>query len=86
MQELNNNIGYACTFSQVAIYDTWFQTETGAIMIANRPDLELRPGSMGKPVGGIEAAILDDAGSPLPDGEQATYVSRPVGRPCFAPT
>lgn len=52
------------------IYDTWFQTETGAIMIANRPGLEIRPGSMGKPVSGIEAAILDDAGRPLPDGEQ----------------
>jgi len=52
------------------IYDTWFQTETGAIMIANRPGLEIRPGSMGKPVSGIGAAILDDSGSLLPDGEQ----------------
>jgi acetyl-CoA synthetase len=41
------------------VYDTWFQTETGAIMIANRPGLAVKPGSMGKPVSGIEAAILD---------------------------
>ena len=41
------------------IYDTWFQTETGGIMIANRPGLAVRPGSMGKPVSSISAAILD---------------------------
>ncbi len=52
------------------IFDTWFQTETGAIMIANRPGIEIRPGSMGKPVTGIEAEILDDAGNFLPPGEQ----------------
>jgi acetyl-CoA synthetase len=48
------------------IYDTWFQTETGGIMIANRPGLPIRPGSMGKPVSSIEAAILDAEGRPLP--------------------
>jgi acetyl-CoA synthetase len=42
----------------VDIYDTWFQTETGAIMIANRPGSEIRPGSMGKPVPGISAEVL----------------------------
>lgn len=52
------------------IYDTWFQTETGAIMIANRPGLEVRPGSMGKPFNGIEPSILADDGTPLPEGEQ----------------
>lgn len=52
------------------IYDTWFQTETGSIMICNRPGLEVRPGSMGKPVSGIEAAIIADDGSPVPDGDQ----------------
>jgi len=31
------------------IHDTWWQTETGGIMIANTPTLEMRPGSMGKP-------------------------------------
>jgi acetyl-CoA synthetase len=48
------------------IHDTWFQTETGGIMIANRPGLAIRPGSMGKPVAGIEAAVLDDRGQPCP--------------------
>lgn len=52
------------------IYDTWFQTETGAIMISNRPGMEIRPGSMGKPVAGIEPAIVSDDGTILDDGEQ----------------
>jgi acetyl-CoA synthetase len=40
-------------------HDTYWQTETGAIMIANVPGLAIKPGSMGKPVPGIAAAILD---------------------------
>ena len=42
------------------IYDTWFQTETGSIMIANTGDFPVKPGSMGKPIDGINAIILDD--------------------------
>ena len=49
------------------IYDTWFQTETGSIMIANRPGLEVRPGSMGKPLPYLEAAILESQDNPVPD-------------------
>ncbi|MDT8441703.1 MAG: AMP-binding protein [Desulfuromonadales bacterium] len=59
------------------IFDTWFQTETGAIMITNRPDLAVQPGSMGKPVAGIEPAILADDGTPLPDGEQGNLCLKP---------
>ena len=40
-------------------HDTYWQTETGAIMISNVPGLLIKPGSMGKPVPGIAAAILD---------------------------
>jgi acetyl-CoA synthetase len=39
-------------------HDTWWQTETGAIMIANYRCMDLRPGSMGRPLPGIEAAIV----------------------------
>ncbi|WP_448871791.1 acetate--CoA ligase [Desulfobulbus propionicus] len=39
------------------IHDNWWQTETGGIMIANYAALEIRPGSMGRPLPGIEAAI-----------------------------
>lgn len=52
------------------IYDTWFQTETGGIMISNRPGLDIRPGSMGQPVTGIEAVILDEQGRAAATGEQ----------------
>lgn len=40
------------------IHDNWWQTETGGIMIANFPSMEIRPGSMGRPLPGIEAAIV----------------------------
>jgi acetyl-CoA synthetase len=40
-------------------HDTYWQTETGAIMISNVPGLPIKPGSMGKPVPGIAAALLD---------------------------
>lgn len=52
------------------IYDTWFQTETGGIMIANRPGLEIRHGSMGTPLDGIEPAIIADDGELLGNNEQ----------------
>jgi len=52
------------------IHDTWFQTETGGIMIANQPGLEIRPGSMGKPLYGLESAIIDDEGKILGNNEQ----------------
>lgn len=41
------------------ILDNWWQTETGGIMIANYPFLQVRPGSMGKPLPGVEAAIAE---------------------------
>ena len=40
------------------IHDNWWQTETGGIMIANFASVEVRPGSMGRPLPGIEAAIV----------------------------
>jgi len=40
------------------IHDTWWQTETGAIMVANFASGEIRPGSMGRPVPGIDAALV----------------------------
>jgi acetyl-CoA synthetase len=40
------------------IHDNWWQTETGGIMIANFPAMDIRPGSMGRPLPGIEAAIV----------------------------
>ena len=41
------------------VHDNWWQTETGAIMISNFPAMEIRPGSMGKPLPGVRAALLE---------------------------
>ncbi|QEX16409.1 acetate--CoA ligase [Hypericibacter terrae] len=46
-------------------HDNWWQTETGGIMIANYAAMNIKPGSMGRPLPGIEAAIVERAG----DGE-----------------
>jgi acetyl-CoA synthetase len=41
-------------------------TETGMICIANFPFMDIKPGSMGRPLPGIDAAVLDENGEPLP--------------------
>lgn len=48
------------------IHDTWWMTETGAQVICNYPSLAIKPGSMGKPIPGINVAIVDDQGNELP--------------------
>jgi acetyl-CoA synthetase len=40
-------------------HDNWWQTETGGIMIANFASMDIKPGSMGRPIPGIEAAIVE---------------------------
>jgi acetyl-CoA synthetase len=71
-------------------HDTWWQTETGAIMVANPPGIDVRPGSMGRPLPGVEVAILrraaDEEGGVLVEdgravvaeiGEQGHLALRP---------
>jgi acetyl-CoA synthetase len=43
-------------------HDNWWQTETGGIMIANFAAMDIRPGSMGRPLPGVEAAIVRRTG------------------------
>jgi acetyl-CoA synthetase len=61
------------------IHDNWWQTETGAIMIANYPQMPIRPGSMGRPMPGIEAAILrrGEDGKVIIDGDHAVVEDNP---------
>ncbi|MCF6149763.1 MAG: acetate--CoA ligase [Candidatus Kuenenia sp.] len=59
------------------IHDTWWQTETGSIMIANYPCIPIKPGSMGKPFPGIKAAIIDGKGNELPDGHHGVLALKP---------
>lgn len=51
------------------IHDTWWMTETGAQLIVNLPALEIRPGSMGKPIPGVEASIIDNEGNEVPPNQ-----------------
>jgi acetyl-CoA synthetase len=61
------------------IHDNWWQTETGAIMISNYAAMEIRPGSMGRPMPGVEAAILrrGEDGEVLVEGDAAVVETRP---------
>jgi acetyl-CoA synthetase len=68
------------------IHDNWWQTETGGIMIANTPAMDIKPGSMGKPLPGVEAFIMrkDDDGvlhvvdAPGVEGELALRAGWPA--------
>lgn len=59
------------------IHDNWWQTETGMQLIANLPCNPVRPGSMGKPLPGVYAAIVDDNGDELKAGELGKLVVKP---------
>jgi acetyl-CoA synthetase len=51
------------------IVDTWWQTETGAILISPLPGVTvLKPGSAQRPLPGVGADVVDDAGRPVPNG------------------
>ncbi len=60
--------------SRCPIIDTWWQTETGAFMIAPVPSYPLKPGSGTKPFPGVQAEVLDEAGNPVPPGEEGALV------------
>jgi acetyl-CoA synthetase len=67
------------------IHDNWWQTETGGIMVANYACMDIRPGSMGKPMPGITAAVLrrhedgtvSEISEPDVEGELALKVGWP---------
>jgi len=59
------------------IHDNWWQTETGAPCISNFRCMDIRPGSMGKPVPGVVAAVVDENGMELPRGKEGFLALRP---------
>jgi acetyl-CoA synthetase len=61
------------------IHDNWWQTETGGIMIANFAAMDVRPGSMGRPLPGVTATIVrrDESGSAMTENGQALLVTEP---------
>ncbi|MDX2030423.1 MAG: acetate--CoA ligase [Blastocatellia bacterium] len=70
---------WSCEVFGRPFHDNWWQTETGGIMIANFASMEVRPGSMGRPLPGIEAGIvaanaegrIEEIGAPNAQGELA---------------
>ena len=56
------------------IMDTWWQTETGMFMITPIPTLPLKPGSGTKPFFGQQAAIVDEHGNEVADGEEGYLI------------
>jgi len=58
------------------VMDTWWQTETGQIMLAPMPVGLLKPGSVSKPLPGIEADVVDRAGNPVPPHKGGLLVIR----------
>jgi acetyl-CoA synthetase len=67
----------------VTILDTYGQTETGNMVINNYPTMELRPGSMGKPLPGVESAIVDPATGETLDASETGEIAHRCDFPCF---
>jgi acetyl-CoA synthetase len=65
-------------------HDNWWQTELGAMHIANYRCLDVKPGSMGKPFPGVDAGILDDEWNPIADGDEGHLAIRVGDPPSFA--
>ncbi len=61
----------------LVFHENWWQTETGGILIANYPCIDVRLGSMGKPFPGIKAEIVDDKGKKLPTGKEGNLAIKP---------
>jgi len=60
-------------------YDSYWQTETGSIMISNYPGMTIKPGSMGRPFPGITAAVLH------PETYEPISAAGPIGLIAFRP-
>lgn len=58
-------------------HDNFWQTETGGIVIANYPSMPIKAGSMGKPVPGIEAAVVNNKGRQTKPNEEGSLVLKP---------
>ncbi|NLT38572.1 MAG: acetate--CoA ligase [Methanomassiliicoccus sp.] len=59
------------------IHDNWWQTETGAPCISNYRSMTIKPGSMGKPIPGMVAAVVDENGMELPPRQEGFLALRP---------
>jgi acetyl-CoA synthetase len=60
------------------VLDTWWQTETGMPMVAPMPVAVLKPGSVARPLPGVDAQVVNPDGTPAPDGASGHLV---IARP-----
>ena len=63
--------------SKCPIIDTWWQTETGGMMLSSLPGLEtspLKPGSATRPIPGVDIDVVDENGNPIPPGTKGYLV------------
>ncbi|MBF8249722.1 MAG: acetyl-CoA synthetase, acetyl-CoA synthetase [Candidatus Levybacteria bacterium] len=67
-------------------HDNWWMTELGGICIANFAGLDIKPGSMGKPMPGVKAAIIDDQGKELPKDQEGNLALWPETVPSLMKT
>ncbi len=62
---------------KLPFHDNWWQTETGGILIANYRSMDIKPGSMGKPLPGITAGIVSDEGEVLGPNKEGNLAIKP---------
>ncbi|WP_147819850.1 acetate--CoA ligase [Salidesulfovibrio onnuriiensis] len=60
--------------NECPVLDTWWQTETGMFMISPLPISLLKPGSVTKPLPGVEVDVVDREGNPVPAGKGGLLV------------
>lgn len=70
-------IGWAERVFGAQVFDNYWQTETGSQIIANRPNVPIIRGAMGKAVEGVHVAIIDANGRELPVGEVGDIAVKP---------
>jgi acetyl-CoA synthetase len=58
------------------VVDNWWQTEVAGPVLGTLPSFEARPGKAGRPMPGVDAAVVDKAGVPVPDGQGGLLVLR----------
>jgi len=61
----------------LVFHDNWWQTETGCIQVSNYATQAVKPGSMGRPIPGTEAEVVDPDGKPCPAGVEGDLVLKP---------
>jgi len=72
-----DSIKWSMKVFKTKIYENYWQTETGAMIIGNFRCLKIKPGSMGKPFPGVVAKVVDEKGKILPSGKEGNIAIKP---------